>query len=382
MQPAAAPAASDSHLIVLAPQPDGPGRESAGLSEAQKLFNSLSGRIDERRSRMAEWEGASMDFHRRFLADLAPLIEETGQLEVDLLKRLDEIHGQKGLSPKDRELLRQIALELCESVLSGSDDPEIWAIHRRLSGIPELPPEHEALIAKAMAKETFGVDLGDEEFASADDVFERAREKQAQAAHEKSQRTKNRAEKRAEKKAARPKSAKAAAAEAKRKVQEEAAKLSLRDIYRRLASALHPDRESDPAERARKNELMQQANKAYKRGNLHELLRMQMSLAQIDASVLGKVDEERMEAYCALLREELATLDRDFQEAQVAFRQRYGLASHMALSAGNLSRLIAEDVKARKRSREALRHDLSVLGEPKLFRSWLRAFREDIGERW
>ena len=47
---------------------------------------------------------------------------------------------------------------------------------------------------------------------------------------------------------------------------------SVRDVYRKLVSALHPDREADGAERERKTALMQRANQAYERNDLLELL--------------------------------------------------------------------------------------------------------------
>ena len=62
---------------------------------------------------------------------------------------------------------------------------------------------------------------------------------------------------------------------------------SVRVIFRKLASALHPDREPDPAERQRKTLLMQQANPAYDRNDLLTLLSMQLDLEQIDAQHLA-----------------------------------------------------------------------------------------------
>ena len=47
---------------------------------------------------------------------------------------------------------------------------------------------------------------------------------------------------------------------------------SIREVYRKLAGALHPDRESDPQERERKTALMQRVNQAYAKNNLLQLL--------------------------------------------------------------------------------------------------------------
>jgi hypothetical protein len=41
---------------------------------------------------------------------------------------------------------------------------------------------------------------------------------------------------------------------------------AVREVFRKLVSELHPDRETDPAEHARDTELMQRVNQAYKAG--------------------------------------------------------------------------------------------------------------------
>jgi len=57
---------------------------------------------------------------------------------------------------------------------------------------------------------------------------------------------------------------------------------AVREVFRKLASELHPDRETDPAEHARKTELMQRVNQTYKAGDLLALLELQLSIEQID----------------------------------------------------------------------------------------------------
>ncbi|WP_341888453.1 hypothetical protein [Variovorax sp. YR752] len=46
----------------------------------------------------------------------------------------------------------------------------------------------------------------------------------------------------------------------------------MRDIFRKLASALHPDRETDAQQRKVKTALMQKANQAYAANDLLALL--------------------------------------------------------------------------------------------------------------
>jgi hypothetical protein len=77
---------------------------------------------------------------------------------------------------------------------------------------------------------------------------------------------------------------------------------SVRDIYRKLASVLHPDRETDPTERERKTALIQRANQAYGRNDLLELLTLQIETEQIDAGALADIPEARLRHYNDVLQ--------------------------------------------------------------------------------
>ncbi|WP_262471530.1 J domain-containing protein, partial [Clostridioides difficile] len=81
--------------------------------------------------------------------------------------------------------------------------------------------------------------------------------------------------------------------------QEEQAQISLsiREVYRKLASALHPDRETDPQERDRKTRLMQRVNEAYDKNNLLQLLELQLELDHIDQRSINHISEARLTHY-------------------------------------------------------------------------------------
>ena len=98
------------------------------------------------------------------------------------------------------------------------------------------------------------------------------------------------------------------ASDARRKVEADALTQSLREIYRKLASSLHPDRERDVAVRAEKTALMQRINIAYQNKDLLALLTLQMEVEQINSASLGDVPEARLAQYNQILREQLDTL--------------------------------------------------------------------------
>src|SRR6185436_10379393 len=86
------------------------------------------------------------------------------------------------------------------------------------------------------------------------------------------------------------------------------ARQALRDIYRKLASAVHPDRESDAARREEKNELMQRINQAYAANDLLSLFEIQIEIDQLDPEQIGNLGSQRLRHYNRLLAEQLEQL--------------------------------------------------------------------------
>src|SRR6185436_12237903 len=66
---------------------------------------------------------------------------------------------------------------------------------------------------------------------------------------------------------------------------------SVREVYRKLASELHPDRETDAAERERKTVLMQKVNQAYAAQDLLTLLQLQLDIEQITPQAINGMAE-------------------------------------------------------------------------------------------
>jgi hypothetical protein len=52
----------------------------------------------------------------------------------------------------------------------------------------------------------------------------------------------------------------------------------IKSLYRRLASLVHPDKESDPTLKRNKTELMQRLNTAYKHNDIDELMKIQLEI--------------------------------------------------------------------------------------------------------
>jgi hypothetical protein len=122
-----------------------------------------------------------------------------------------------------------------------------------------------------------------------------------------------------------PKPAKVNAREARQQVEESKLKQSVRDIFRKLASILHPDRETDPAERTRKTALMQRANAGYAAEDLLGLLELQLEVEQIDQAGLANLGDERIKHYNKLLASQVNEIQMDITALDMALSIDMGL---------------------------------------------------------
>jgi hypothetical protein len=112
----------------------------------------------------------------------------------------------------------------------------------------------------------------------------------------------------------------------------------------KLASALHPDRESDPQERERKTALMQRVNQAYAKNNLLQLLELQLELEHIDQSTINEIGEDRLKHYNSILKEQLGELDHEIEHVEAGFRQAYGIPPFIEVSPDTVVRNLAGDI--------------------------------------
>jgi curved DNA-binding protein CbpA len=106
---------------------------------------------------------------------------------------------------------------------------------------------------------------------------------------------------------------------------------SVREVYRRLASALHPDRVPEGPEREAMTALMQQANQAYEGKDLLKLLDLQ---ARLDSHASGDAAQRVMGLSAATLRHYNHLLEQELGELRTALlvEQDQLLESHPGLA--------------------------------------------------
>ncbi|MDF3080802.1 J domain-containing protein [Burkholderia sola] len=345
-----------------------PGHETASLSKAQQTFNTLVKQIEKRRERLGAWEAVMPAFQKKFVDGLLPLEQEATALRIRLIHLLDDAFLQKGLSKAEQRTLSDLIADMAGDLLNVSDDAALKVIYNRhavsrdgggAAAAPETAkPEQEPDPEQPENVDALSPDeLAERMQAELDAQFER--DMAAHAARE-AQRTK------------RKKAPKQSAAQARIEAEQAESNKSIREIYRKLASALHPDRETDPQEQQRKTVLMQRVNRAYEKGNLLQLLELQLEIEQIDRRAIDGLGEARLTRYNGILEEQLRELDQEIVHVENDFRRTYGIASSTKVAPDTVLRMLARDIAGTQRSNQDLSVALREFEDPDQVRRWLK----------
>ncbi|WP_143474097.1 hypothetical protein [Limnohabitans sp. B9-3] len=339
---------------------------AAELTAAQKRFNTLLARVSALSDSIATLEALSTQHRSSHLTAMSALKSQEDAARKNLLLYLDGCLHQADLNPKHRRSATQIILGLCEA-LAHKNDGQVQAVfnqHHSEEDAQALAEEARAGAehAKAVFEDLFGKPLhGADDLHTAEAVFEaglRQYREQQQRLEDKRQ------AKKAKKKPA--------ARQLKDAQQKMDANTALRTVYRQLASALHPDREPDETERLRKTALMSEVNAAYDRKNLSELLKLQLQLAQIDSAALSRIADDKLNAMCLLLKEQVEALEEDEAQAQFEIRHYLGVNDLDHISAESLARALAIQLRDKEHEVDTLERDLRRIQSEAELKRWLK----------
>jgi hypothetical protein len=349
-----------------------PDHDKPALSKGQKAFNSLIKQIEKRRKQLRAWETVTPTFQQRYVNELLPLERTSTTLQIRIVHFLDQAYAQKELTKAERRKMVIVIANLAGDLIDEDEDEgkELKAIYDKYS-----PTNYDSQMAaevdgmKSMLETVLGVDLGDDlDLSSPEDLLQRAQahiqQGQAEAAAKNAERDVQRAK--------RKKSPKQQAAEARAQEQQAQISLSIREVYRKLASTLHPDREPDPQERDRKTRLMQRVNEAYQKNNLLQLLELQLELEHIDQHAFNSMSEERLKHYNTILKEQVRELDQEIIHVESAFRYAYGIDPFEPVSPDTVLRNLAVDLKELRLNIRTLEQDLAAFEDIKNLKRWLK----------
>lgn len=341
-----------------------PGSASAPLTPEQKRFRKLSGQVEEAREALERFRQQAREYGQRQAELTRPLVADLVRCGEVLLRAMEAFDSAQKLSPAQRRTLRRCITELAAALIERMDGPppewmvEIHDRHARKSHAQQV--KEEKLSMQAMLGETLGEDLGDEllsdeelaarlaqamaadarrkEDGEASKEAEGAEGADATGAKGARQRQRPGASDGAADRAAGPGAARAArgrgtaSAAAQRKATEALQfTQSVREVYRKLASALHPDRVPEGPEREAMTALMQQANQAYEGKDLLKLLDLQ---ARLDSRAAGDAAQRVMGLSAATLRHYNQLLDQELGDLRSALliEEDHLLVSHPGLT--------------------------------------------------
>ena len=347
-------------------------------TKAQQTFQRLVAKIESRREQLRQWQAYLERYNQRVAGEYQPLLRQLRANQRQLAFLIDELLSQtaaaKRLNRLQRAKLTDLLMNLLASLLEDAGDDALVALHDKYSTVPHRQMRQSDMqVTAEMIKDMLGFDVDAEQAAGDPEELLRQAQKLMEERVEDDARQAEAWQ--AERAARRSKAgaAKAQAAEARREKAAKEVSLSLREVYRKLVSALHPDREPDAAARKKKTALMQRVNQAYDANDLLTLLALQLEIEQIDAAHLANVTPQRLAHYVQILREQLAELEAELEHCIEPFRDKVGWGPQIVPA--SVDRQMTSEMAALRTHIRELQGDLVAFRDPAALRDMLKHYR-------
>lgn len=358
------------------------GDQAAGqpqLSKEQKKFNKILGEIDKGRRSLADWNAASAEFRQSLWAFVEPLDAESLSLRGQIIASVDKaLEGElpgRTFGSRQRAELEEIVWAEAADLFNATGEERWRKIYdKHMPKFEETMKEEMRSAAeemRAMFEGEMGLDMGDiDENASPEEWLARAQAAQREALG-----------KQREGSAASSGSGKRAGS-GKKAQQEERAEAaagkmsqSIKEVYRKLASALHPDRAHGEIAPERQAELMARVNEAYDKKNLLVLLEVQLEIEQIDQKHIAQFSEEKLALYNKVIAGQLEELREERMQAEGAFKQEFGIPFYAWVGPADLAGLLEQYKEKAIQDVADLREEAAALVNTEAVKAWLKEGR-------
>lgn len=343
---------------------------SATLSKEQKSFNRLTAKIEKLRQQLAAWNSAMPLYQQKYASEFLPLLHAYNELSAAMVRLLDQVYADKKFTKNEKAKLDDAICTMAADLMTENRQEELKEIYNRHSGSDfDAEEQEERELIKAMMESMLGfeldsgIDLNSPEKLMAE-VSEKLHQRhiQEEAAQE-------------QRRTSRKKTAKQLAKEERQREEEHNVSQSIRAVYRKLASSLHPDREQDPAERERKTALMQRVNIAYDKMDLLQLLELQLEIEQLDQHQIDTIPTERLRHFNQVLTEQTAELQQEIHGIELSFQMRLNLAPMQSLSPDLVLHYLQEDIRDMQHDINEIKDDLTSFQDVKNIKQWLKAYQ-------
>ncbi len=345
------------------------------LTKGQKAFNTLIAQIEANRKGLAQWQLATDAYRQMVMAEIEPLQKTLLAARFGLARALDTALDRHTLTKSETRSARDFLCHLAETLMDACDDDSMKALFNKHSDVDfDAQAEEEAKRLQSTMKNIFGFELADDDLdaKSPQEVLEKMRLEMEKDQMEYQEQRLHQEEKRSQRK----KSAKQLEREAKAKQEAQSVSLSIREVYRKLVSALHPDREPDADERARKTVLMQRVNQAYDKRDLMRLLELQLELEHIDAKSIAGLSEDRLKHFNKVLKEQLEELENEIDHVEGALRAQFRMSPYERLLPSQVIPMLSKDASDMKYFIKRLHSEVLMVLDLASLKAWIKALKQ------
>ena len=340
------------------------------LTPAQRKFNQLVRKIGEARGELLAWQEQAPLFAQAHARRVRPLLKDLAGCRHAVVVKLDALLAQGRWTKAECATMRGMVCEVAAMLIEdeATEDAvaaELKALHDKHAQTDFDTGNRAAMAAMKSLFETMsGVPLGDDDFESEKELISRARER----LH---------ASRDGAAPAEPPRGKRQTAQQRRREAEAQQATKSVRDVFRKLVSALHPDRASDAADLAQRTALMQRVNRAYETQDLLALFALQLEIEQVDATHLAQATAERAHHYNQVLAAQLRELKAEVEAREIAFCMQFGIDIELRLLPHKLGKLLHQQQAELAEALAEARLDLRRLDDPAAARRWLKQMRQE-----
>lgn len=319
------------------------------LSPQQKKFNRLIKKLEQLKSLSIEWNQAREQVQRDAAVELLPLYSQWHQILFQQLQVLwQHKNTQKFARTYAEHLDEKIQIQLSQlwrnpslseqQQVQLSEIAEFYQIPMEVH--QEIPAEQEdahdldqdesrdeRILEKNMFKQLIADQIGipvdwidfDFDPENLDEFMQKLQQKLDQEEAEFIQTQLNGSEREEYIKFAEKEKRKALKKQAQLEQAHKTAGKSLKSIYLKIASLIHPDREQDEQKQIEKTELLQQANRALEDKDLLTLLKLRAYIENDNKKQMDKIANEHLKSYNLLLEEQIGQLQDEIDSIVYSF---------------------------------------------------------------
>ncbi len=349
------------------------------LTPDKKRFNQLLAKIEKARARLAAWQEQVPLFTQSYAQQARPELDALALAQRAWLDDLDAALERPGWTLAERDTLRETLCELAGALIDSADEDEqadaVKSLFNKHSPIDfDTQAKQELQSMRSLLETVGGVELGDDDLASADELLERAHagmRARAQA----SMQAEEHAHAGARKRPVRPSAA-------QRRREEEARQITqtVREVFRKLASALHPDRATDAADHDARTAMMKRVNRAYEASDLLALLELQLEIEQVDSSHIANASAKRVRYFNKVLSEQLDELEREIDDHELRFCAEYGLLEERRLDPLKLAHVLEGELRQIRMALSTIERDRKALLDKPAAKRWLKRQPQQLRE--